>query len=182
MDRWNEDHTEVVETAEERQVAYYAGDKSAQDDLAIEVAKAVVDRTETTAPALPKPRTAMKRNFKFTWFNWAYPPEMFQTNLRYPHPDTRPFEANVRTPTWEYIDRGDTANVIRAKYQTWLDARGKAMPKKPKDCSYLGVHDICPLVEELDSFDFTNFCYDLMHYLSNISLYLMKLYKGVKPH
>ncbi len=49
---------------------------------------------------------------------------------------------------------------------------------KAKDCSYNGVHNISPLVEHLEAFNFFNFNFDMMHYMLNASNYFLKAYKG----
>ncbi len=171
---------EIVETAAERQLNYYTGDATSQLDITELINQSgALNYTAKIIPAkeISDPKTHIPEGISTAWYNKKWPVSMFKKAMRYPHPDTRPFKPYSRVGDPQYFAASDEAVGKRQAYHIWLANRGKSLPKKPKDCSVRGVHDICPLVEELDSFPFTSFGWDLMHCLSNISGYKFKLYK-----
>jgi hypothetical protein len=103
--------------------------------------------------------------------------ENFSGAIRYPYPDGRKRKRHVRESTEYYKMCGGIAKNHKAKDEKDYTEGRRKRPKKAKDYSYNGIHDITPVVEGT-SFGYPNLGPDSMHYASNASNYLIKLYKG----
>jgi hypothetical protein len=103
--------------------------------------------------------------------------EKFSGAIRYPYPDSRKRKRHERESTEYYKTYGNIAKAHKAKDEKDYSEGRRKRPKKAKDYSYNGIHDITPLVEGT-SFGYPNFGPDSMHYASNASNYHIKLFKG----
>ena len=175
---------ELLSASEKRRL-YYQGDTRYSQILKDECAAVLIDRVHVNLPpdfaVLSAPRFSRKRSVEkdIVWYHTdpRFSFDKFAKEVRFPFPDHRERKKFKRESSDEYITSGLIARERRQTLETLYATGVKKRLKNPTDCSYNGVKDVSPLVSELSSFNFENFCPDAMHMAGNISNNLLKVYK-----
>ncbi len=189
-------------SAAEKELYYFMGDKlysrviKAECEAAVQIINSLDCRSATKLPANWDIETATRFSNKKpavteqVWHHTdpRFAPVNFINRVKYAFADHRKPVQYASYSNEDYFTNGliarqkreadeeqyrpfDANGVKKKKYKT-------KRPKKAKDCSYNGCHDISPIVEHCESFGFPNFSFDPMHWLLNASNYFLKAYKG----
>ncbi len=189
-------------SAAEKELYYFMGDKlygriiKAECEAAVLVINHIDSRSAKQLPDDWNVETATQFSDKKpslenqVWHHTdsRFAPDKFIDRVKYAFADHRAPVKHVSYSDEDYFTNGLIARGKREadeEQYKQFDANGvqKAKyklthPKKAKDCSYNGVHEISPIVENLEAFGFPNFSFDPMHYMLNASNYFLKAYKG----
>jgi hypothetical protein len=163
---------------------YYQGDTLYSDILKAECSAASLEPGRRSFlpewPTVSALKFSRKRSLEkdVVWYHTdaRFSFDKFSNEVRFPFPDHRPAKVFKRESTDDYITSGLIARGNRQAEELKY-AAGKRRPKKPKDFSYNGVHDVASMIGGLATYELGNLCPDPMHCLSNISSNLIQVWK-----
>jgi hypothetical protein len=167
---------------------YYSGSKEYRKYLEQDLIDAgPIDRTPMAKVDMNifLPKTVLKRGRDWdeekdvVWYHTdeRFAPHKFLDCVRFPFPDRRTRRRYRRRLNREYLSNGHIARARRADEEV-LYARGKRRPKTPVDFSSNSIHEICPVIEQTDSFKIQNLGPDPMHMFANANNNFIRVFKG----